>query len=323
MKVLLTGGSGFVAAHYLASLLQHGHDVVFAVRSDEKGQRILAAHPSIPRERLSYTIVEDIAQPNAFSAAVQSIPPFDAVIHTASLFHYAAKDAQRDLIDPAVLGTTSLLDAVAAHTPSVKRVVITSSFAANYNPHGHPDVYTEAHWNPVTLEEAMRDRVQAYRASKTFAERAAWDFVQQQRHGEEALTVTLVTINPPLILGPLRDLAEGKWRDAGALPRTFALYWADVHDVALAHTRALECEQAANRRFIVTAGSMCNAQIASIVRDCLPEMRGLVPDSIELTSDLPSDLYGIDTAASREVLGLSYRSLPDCIVDNLRAFQDV
>ncbi|KAF9893336.1 methylglyoxal reductase (NADPH-dependent) gre2 [Aspergillus nanangensis] len=281
MKVLLTGGSGFLAAHCLESLLQHGHDVVFTVRSPEKGDKILKANSYPPSERLSYTIVEDITNHDAFSAAVQSIPPFDAVIHTASPFHYKIQDAKKDVIDPAVLGTTSLLTAVHSHAPSVKRVVITSSFSANYNIHKHPDVYNETHWNPVTLEEATKDPVQAYRASKTFAERSAWDFVDREKPN-----FTITTMNPPLILGPLikgihsmesvntsnaqlLELVQGKWRNT--LPRTFAPYWVDVRDVALAHTKALECPDAAQKRFLLTAGSMCNADIARIVRDHVPK----------------------------------------------------
>lgn len=311
------------------------HTVVFTVRAPSKGEKILKAHPDIPRSRLSYTLVPDITSPNAFHSAVQSTPPFDSVIHTASPFHYKAENAQRDLIDPAVLGTTSLLTAVAAHAPSVKRVVITSSFAAIYNPHKHPEtgIYTEEHWNPVTLDEAMKDPIQGYRASKTFAERAAWEFLEREH---PPLFFTIATINPPLILGPLMkgvhsketintsntqlcDLVEGKWKDG--LPRTFAPYWVDVRDVALAHVRALEREGAAQKRFIVTAGTMCNAQIATIVREQVPEMGGLRPATFE--SDLPADLYGADTARSREILGLEYRTLQECVVDSLRVLSDV
>jgi hypothetical protein len=41
-------------------------DVVTTVRSEEKGDRILAAHPNTPKEKLSYVIVKDIAEDGAF-----------------------------------------------------------------------------------------------------------------------------------------------------------------------------------------------------------------------------------------------------------------
>lgn len=87
------------------------------------------------------------------------------MLHTASPFHYNVQDPVKDFLDPAIKGTTSILKAVKAYAPTVKRVVITSSYAAIVNVKGHPKVYSEKVWNPVTWEEAM-DHSQVYRASK-------------------------------------------------------------------------------------------------------------------------------------------------------------
>jgi nucleoside-diphosphate-sugar epimerase len=97
--------------------------------------------------------------------AVKSNPPFDYVLHTASPFHFNVQDPVKDFLDPAIKGTTGILHAIKAHAPEVKRVVITSSFAAIVNPKQHPKVYNEENWNPVTWEEAM-DPSNVYRASK-------------------------------------------------------------------------------------------------------------------------------------------------------------
>ena len=80
----LTGGSGFIAAHVLDLLLERGHSVVTTVRSQEKADKIKAAHPNVSKDKLDFAIVEDIAQEGAFEKAVVSDPPFEAVIHTAS-----------------------------------------------------------------------------------------------------------------------------------------------------------------------------------------------------------------------------------------------
>lgn len=56
-------------------------------------------------------------------------PPFEAVIHTASPYHFHAQDAQ-ELLVPAITGTTGILKSVQKYAPLVKRVVVTSSFAA-------------------------------------------------------------------------------------------------------------------------------------------------------------------------------------------------
>jgi len=157
-RVLLTGGSGFIAAHILDALLDHGHSVVTTVRSQDKAQKIVEAHPKYSKDRLDTVIVEDIAKEDAFEKAVISDPPFDIVIHTASPFHFNITDTKKDLLDPAIIGTTGILKAIKKSAPTVKRVVITSSFAAIINvtnPPKHP--YSEADWNPVTEEEASKD----------------------------------------------------------------------------------------------------------------------------------------------------------------------
>ncbi|KAK5240151.1 Glycine-rich RNA-binding protein 2, mitochondrial, partial [Exophiala xenobiotica] len=156
-RVLLTGGSGFIAAHVLDTLLKRGYSVVTTVRSSEKADRIRAVHLNPGKERLDFVIVEDIAREGAFDDAVVSEPPFEAVIHTASPFHFNATDVQKDLLDPAIQGTTGILESIVKYAPTVRKVVITSSFAAMVNPWkgSWPEhTYSEEDWNPITLAQA-------------------------------------------------------------------------------------------------------------------------------------------------------------------------
>ena len=99
------------------------HSVVTTVRSQEKAQKIKDAHSSTPKDKLDFVIVEDIAKEGAFDEAVQSDPPFEAVIHTASPFHFNVTDTKKDLLDPAIIGTTGILKAIKKNAPTVKRVV--------------------------------------------------------------------------------------------------------------------------------------------------------------------------------------------------------
>lgn len=95
-RVLLTGGSGFIAAHALDILLEHGHSVVTTVRTQEKADKIKAAYKSYAEKGvLDFAIVPDIAQPDAFEKAVVSDPPFEAVLHTASPFHFNVTNVQK------------------------------------------------------------------------------------------------------------------------------------------------------------------------------------------------------------------------------------
>ncbi|EAU34910.1 conserved hypothetical protein [Aspergillus terreus NIH2624] len=326
-KVLLTGGSGFIAAHIVDTLLEHGFDTVVTVRSEEKGQRILEAHPDTPKEKLSYVIVKDVAADGAFDEAVKSNPPFDYVLHTASPFHYNISDPVKDFLDPAIKGTTGILKAIKAYAPTVKRVVITSSFAAIVNAKEHAKVYSEKVWNPVTWEEAM-DPAQTYRASKTFAEKAAWDFVEKEKPNFD-----VATINPPLVLGPvvhylnsldaintsnnrIANMIRGNCKDK--LPPSGTFLWVDVHEVALAHVRAIEVPEAGGQRFFLTAGLYSNKEIADIIRDSFPELADKLPSKDE-PSDMPTDVYGYDNTKSIQVLGIKYRSLKESVVETVKS----
>lgn len=101
-RVLLTGGSGFIAAHTLDVLLNHGHSVVTTVRTQEKADKIKESYKSYAdKGQLDFAIVPDIAQEGAFDKAVISDPPFEAVLHTASPFHFNVTDVQKVRIEQA------------------------------------------------------------------------------------------------------------------------------------------------------------------------------------------------------------------------------
>ncbi|KAL8866990.1 MAG: hypothetical protein Q9198_008685 [Flavoplaca austrocitrina] len=121
-RVLLTGGSGFIAVHVLEALLAQGHSVVTTVRSETKAQMLRDTFPNYGKDKLDFTIVPDIAEEGAFDEAVKSDPPFEWVIHTASPFHFNITDTKKDLLDPAIIGTTGILKAIKKSAPSVKRV---------------------------------------------------------------------------------------------------------------------------------------------------------------------------------------------------------
>lgn len=142
------------------------HSVVTTARSQDKANKIKEAHPSYGKDKLDFSIVEDIAQEGAFDQAVKSDPPFEAVIHTASPFHFNVTDVQKQLLDPAIIGTTGILKSIKKSAPSVKKVVITSSFAAIVNPSKGTwpnHTYSESDWNPLTHEEALKDPANGYR----------------------------------------------------------------------------------------------------------------------------------------------------------------
>ena len=122
-RVLLTGGSGFIAAHVLEALLAQGHSVVTSVRSEAKAQLLRDTFPSVGKDKLDFVYVADIAKEGAFDEAVKSDPTFEWVIHTASPVNFDVTDTQKYLLDPAINGTTGILKAIKKNAPGVKRVV--------------------------------------------------------------------------------------------------------------------------------------------------------------------------------------------------------
>lgn len=99
-------------------------------------------------------------------------------------FHFNITDVKKDLLDPAIIGTTGILKAIKKNAPTVKHVVVTSSFASIVDVSkglwpGH--IYSENDWNPIKLEDAAEDGSFGYRTSKTWAEKAAWEFVEKEK----------------------------------------------------------------------------------------------------------------------------------------------
>ncbi|KAG7137280.1 Ketoreductase azaE like protein [Verticillium longisporum] len=369
VKVLLTGGSGFIGGHILEQLLEQGHDAVVTVRSEDKAQKIRDDYKDLAAGRLTVAIVPDIAREDAFDEVVKT-PGLEAVLHTASPFHFnfsnvcplprkplcccppflltrallltaATADPKKDLVDPAVIGTTAILQALHRSAPGVKRVVITSSFASIIDEARVTDptkIFTERDWNPVTEADMTQSKATAYRASKKLAERAAWDFVAA---AAPAPTFDLVTICPPLVLGPvgahlasldaintsnerLVQLLRGDWKarvaDTGA-----AVLWVDVRDCAAAHLRALEAPAAAGRRLFTTAGWFSNREIAAVVRENFPDLADRLPGpEVEGGEFPPKDkVYGYDNTATNEILGIQWIGLEKSIVDSVKQLQSL
>jgi len=198
---------------------------------------------------------------------------------------------------------------------------------------GH--TYSEEDWNGITLEEAQESPIMGYRASKTFAERAAWDFVKNEKPN-----FSLATINPPMVFGPIvhpldslenmntsnqriLSAAQGKFKDE--IPPSGLHLWVDVRDVAEAHVAAFEKPDAANKRFFTTAGYFSNKEICQIIKKNFPGFKDLPNDSTpggdypEGTTD--KGIYKYNNQRSIEVLGLKYKPLEKSIVDSVKSFQ--
>jgi len=171
-----------------------------------------------------------------------------------SLRHFIQKEVKNELVVPAVSGTRNLLESV-ENVPEVKRIVLTSSMAAiGFNGGTLPPthVYTEADWS---IAEMQRKNQLWYPLSKTLAEKAAWDYMATERKRE----YKLVVINPCLIVGPIlqpvlntsSEIIAGYLNgDKDTIPQS-TMGLVDVRDVAEAHVKALENEEAEGRYLMI------------------------------------------------------------------------
>ncbi|KAI0407943.1 NAD dependent epimerase/dehydratase [Xylaria palmicola] len=332
-KVLLTGGSGFIATHILELLLEHGHEVVTTVRSEEKAKIIRDAHPGA---KLTVAIVPDIAQPNAFDEVMQT-PGLEYVQHTASPFHFKFTDAKTEILDPAIKGTTSVLEAIKKYAPTVRRVVITSSFAAILSPSelANPNkTWSEADWNPSTYEDGLTGPPgTTYRVSKVLAEKAAWDFKEREKPNFD-----IATVNPPFVFGPvvhhLSSLANintsngnmvalivGRWKSE--IPPTGVHLWVDVRDVAKAHVAAMERPEAGGQRFFAVTGLFTNRDLVPIVRKHFPQLADKLPEDGVPGGDYPgssiANISKYDNSKATKVLGIDWIPLEESVVDTIKS----
>ncbi|KAK6951212.1 hypothetical protein Daesc_007743 [Daldinia eschscholtzii] len=336
-RVLLTGANGFIAQHILSQLLEAGFSVRAVARSQSKIDALKKSFSKyVDTPQLDFGVVPDITVPGAFDEVLVSDPPFDIVIHTASPF-FLRPVASTVFLDPAIKGTTEILSGITRVAPTVKRVLVTSSFAAivdfSANPISNPPkIYTRDDWNPTTYEQALAtDNPNiSYAASKSLAEKAAWDYVKEGKGNFE-----LVTLNPPGVYGPLFDpsqiakpedlntstniiyqtLLRPGLKSTDTVPPTFLYLWVDVRDLAQAHVVAATKPEAANQRWFVVAGDLSQQEMANYLREALPEKRDVIPIGEPEKTKKPEGFYGASAPETEQVLGIKYRSAEESIKD--------
>uniref|UniRef100_A0A914XH83 NAD-dependent epimerase/dehydratase domain-containing protein n=1 Tax=Plectus sambesii TaxID=2011161 RepID=A0A914XH83_9BILA len=247
VKVLVTGASGFLGLHCVKTLLDTGYSVRGTVRSVSNAQKVQPVKDVDKHGRLEL-VEADLKQPNSWKAAVKGV---DYILHVASPFPPPGT-VDDSIITTAVEGVLHVFKAAAASDSTVKRIVLTSSVVAIAEGHKYDpkQVLTEKDWTDVTSSHTG-----SYEKSKTLAERAAWDFVRDNKGHQFELAV----VNPGFIVGPLLSAVEGGTsatiitrfllNQMPAVPR-LNMPCIDVRDCAKAHVRAMTAPEAAGHRHI-------------------------------------------------------------------------
>ncbi len=263
--VMVTGATGYVAGWIVKRLLDEGLSVHAAVRDPQNKEKLKYLNQIAEKApgKIKYFKADLLDQ----GSYAQAMAGCQVVFHTASPFILNVKDPQKELIDPALLGTRNVLEEV-NRTASVKRVVLTSSCAAIYSDNADLErtpkgVFTEEVWNTTSSLTH-----QPYSYSKTLAEREAWKINEQQTRWD------LVVINPSLVIGPginpratsesfklIKQFGDGAMKPG--VPH-LGMGVIDVRDLAEAHFRAA-FTPAAKGRYIISAHNTDYPALAAIL----------------------------------------------------------
>ena len=244
-KVLVTGASGFIAEHCIIELLKNGYSVKGSLRSMNREQEVRDAVKTETDDTKLEFCKLDLLEDDGWEDAMWDC---DYLMHVASPFVIEDPKDENELIKPAKEGTLRALNA--AKKAGIKRVVLTSSVAA-VNSHMMSGTSDHTTWTDINSKY-----VTPYQKSKTIAEKAAWDFYNNQDSNNK---MELAVINPGGVMGPqlgndlggastqiVSQLISGKFPMIPALSFPFI----DVRDVAILHLKAMTTPDADGKRFI-------------------------------------------------------------------------
>jgi len=262
----------------------------------------------------------------------------DYVCHVASPYFTSTTDPIGELVRPAVEGTrnvlaSAILEGKKDHS-KLKRVLIVSSFASVVDLSKNPRpgyTYTDKDWDPVTEHQAASDGIWGYHASKTFAERTAWQMWTDAKSTKKEISWDLCTFCPPMIYGPpihevhpergidalntsVKRLLQGLTGvDPAFAPKVATPglpHWIDVRDIASAHVKSLSLPAGTSERFL-----LCSS--VEYYEDGLGKLRKKGVTSLGEVGQKcdPGNHFRIDTTKAREVLGMTFRRFEDTVGD--------
>ncbi|KAF2877940.1 hypothetical protein BDV95DRAFT_588943 [Massariosphaeria phaeospora] len=345
-RVLLTGASTLTGSHVLAQLLSFNISVRAVVETREEAQSLQQQYPPTATRRLDFSIVpsKDLAVRGAFNNALNShSAPFDTVIHTAIADPAEQADCLARLVNLETEALANFLSSVKHIATRTQRVIITDSLTpfARWLVHPQQEQSPRAgHFSPHRAAETDSEYVLA--ASQA-SDNIVYDALSKWRDAHASFDLVYVTA--PSVYGPSirplensSDLEEANRRiwnicsndshERVTSPPYGIDFFTDVRDLAYAIVQAVFTQQAGNRRFIVSAGSMpSGSAIADILISRFPELGSRMQPGGSPPRRPPvghSSLESVDNHLAETILGLArYRPAEETLTDVARQILDL
>ncbi|KAF4634980.1 hypothetical protein G7Y89_g3122 [Cudoniella acicularis] len=339
--VLVTGGTGFIATETILQLITAGYKIIATTRNVSKAQHLYEELPQY-KDNVTFGAIPDITVPGTFDDLFKN-NQFVGVLHIASPLVVETENIQKDIIDPGPLGVKSLFQS--AHKfggSTLKRIVLTSSGATIMDPFWPKEKarttrWNEDEWTPVTVEQAVEAKspVLGYYATKTLAERAAWDFIEIEKPSFD-----LTTLLPVAVVGPVHtpvkspaqveksaaqfvySLFNGTRKTAEAAEADYFVFsHIDVRDLARAHVQSLTLPAASNQRINMSTEEIFSPQtILNVLSKHFPELKDRVatgkPDQLFSAGFDPTLFSG---AKAKRIFGDEWARSVETTVKDLTA----
>ena len=328
-KVLVTGATGYIGLHCIHQLLNQGYAVNGSVRSPDRKDEIINAlkgHNTSTEHLNIYTmnLTEDAGWDEGMAGC-------DYLLHVASPISLERTDEDY-FVKPAIDGVNRALSFAKKH--GVKKVVLTSSVAAIFDTMEKKDIYDESDWS-----DPDNPHISAYSKSKTLAERAAWEFIENENHPFE-----LAVINPALVVGASisGDIGESNKAVAmvagGKMPVAVPLMfgYVDVRDVAAAHILAMQTPASNGERFALVEKDLWYKDVAKILREngfnkaltfgvsvWLAKILANFNKELKLTLPYLGRKRSIKNTKAKEILGWNPRPAEESILDIANQMKDL
>ena len=270
-KVLVTGISGYLGHQCAVELLKNGYLVKGSLRDFSKKDEVLNGIKKEidPSEKLEFVKL-DLLSDDGWDDAVKGC---EYVLHVASPFSVTEPNNEDEYIKPACEGTIRALKS--AQKAKVKRIVLTSSTVTMmgeiYDTNQDTGIVDAKSWTDPNSKN-----INTYIKSKTLAEKAAWDFFENQSDNS---SIEMAVVCPGGVFGPtltgnihgqsltiIHRMLTGHFKMSMIPP--VGIPMSDVRDIAKIHVLAMSEKKVNGKRLIPTTSRAYSfMEIAKILKE--------------------------------------------------------